>query len=396
MITKKQLSSICFDRIIPKWHSMPDTFPDFLQEFSQDEKNANGELVSQLLEKLQDMPEDPSEEQKEQIENELAAFLEKEQIIHAKKYISDELMGEFRENIELFIKRAKAFDENLSRESIWQAMRNYLIYAMIVNLQGQRQNCRDTILGYSLLYPYTDNYIDRLHRARNSKDSYNALIRSVLKGQAVCPQNDYEEKTRQLLELVMGHYSGDLGKPAKRKEAAELLLLMLEAQEKSIRQMRSFGVAGFTADEILRISSYKGGVSVFLDYLFSIDLDEASMTEEEKAFYLSFGLILQLADDLQDIKEDRKNHIRTLMTFCQRKRRREATVNRLLHFTQSCITDFHPKNPELKPFVLQNCRLLLLTAVAQNTKYFSGKYLKKVEPYLPLSLQQIRGYAAKL
>lgn len=393
MITKEQLRFICFDRIIPKWHSMPDTFPDFLREFSQDEKDANGELVSQLLERLRDMPDEPSEEQREQIKGELAVFLEKEQIIHAKKYISDELMDEFRENIELFIKKTKAFDESLSRESIWQAMRNYLIYAIIVNLQGQRQNCRDTILGYSLLYPYTDNYIDRFHRGRGSRDSYNALIRRVLTGQAVCPQDDYEEKTRQLLELVLDHYSGD---PEKRKEAAALLLLMLDAQEKSIRQMRRFGAAGITADEILRISSYKGGVSVFLDYLFGIDLDESSMTEAEMAFYLSFGLILQLADDLQDIKEDRKNRIRTLMTFCRCKRRREATVNRLLHFTQSCITDFHPKNPELKPFVLQNCRLLLLTAVAQNAKCFSGKYMKKVEPYLPLSLKQIKSYSEKL
>lgn len=171
---------------------------------------------------------------------------------------------------------------------------------------------------------------------------------------------------------------------------------MLEAQEKSIRQIHRFGTAGLTADDILSISSYKGGVSVFLDYLFGIDLDEVSMTEEEKTFYLSFGLILQLADDLQDIKEDIKNRIRTLMTFCRRKRLREATVNRLLHFTQSCITDFHPKNPELKPFVLQNCRLLILTAVAQNTKYFSGKYLKRIEDFLPLSPDQIRSYTEEL
>ena len=212
MITREQLSPICFDRIIPKWHSMPDTFPDFLQEFSQDEKTANGELVSRLLEKMRDMPEEPSEEQQEQIKKELTAFLEKEQIIHAKKYISDELMDEFRENIELFIKKVKAFDESLSRESIWQAMRNYLIYAMIVNLQGQRQNCRDTILGYSLLYPYTDNYIDRLHRRKDSKNSYNDLIRRILTGQEVHPQNTYEEKTGQLLALVLDHYSGDPGK----------------------------------------------------------------------------------------------------------------------------------------------------------------------------------------
>lgn len=385
MITKKQLCSVCFEQIVPKWYSIPDTFPDFLQTFSQEEKSINDKFVEKLRDTIQSLPQNPSIEQKEEMKKKMFMMLEEENILHIKKHISAELFQEFEENIENFVERAKAFDETLSMENIWQAMRNYLIYAMIVNLQGKRQNCRDTILGYSLLYPYTDNYIDERHRTDNDKNSYNNLIRKTLSGEETYPQNDYEEKTRQLLKLVLNHYSDDAG---RQKDASSLLLLMLEAQEKSILQIHRFGTKKLTKEEILRISTYKGGLSVFLDYMFSMDFDVSSVTKEERFFYLCFGLILQLADDLQDIAEDKKKHSRTLFTICHRKKRLGATVNRLLHFTQTCITGFSPRNPELHTFTLQSCQLMLLSFVAQNKNCFSKSYIKQMEPHLPISLKQ--------
>ncbi|MDD6656328.1 MAG: class 1 isoprenoid biosynthesis enzyme [Lachnospiraceae bacterium] len=296
---------------------MPDTFPDFLQTFSPEERIANDKFVDKLRDTMRSLPQNPSIEQKEEMKKKMFKMLEEENILHIKKHISADLFQEFEENIENFVEKAKAFDETLSMENIWQAMRNYLIYAMIVNLQGKCQNCRDTILGYSLLYPYTDNYIDELHRTDTDKNSYNNLIRKTLSGEETYPQNDYEEKTKQLLKLVLNHYSDDAD---RQKDASFLLLLMLEAQEKSILQIHRFGTKKLTKEEILRISIYKGGLSVFLDYMFSMDFDLSSITEEERFFYLCFGLILQLADDLQDIAEDKKKHSRTLFTICRHKK----------------------------------------------------------------------------
>lgn len=387
MITKEQLCSICFEQIIPKWHSMPDTFPEFLQTFSKEEKYANEIFIDKIIPEIHKMlpviTQNPSREQIENMKQKLHEILEKENILHIREHISKELFEEFEENTECFMERARAFDETLSIENIWQAMRNYLIYAIIVNLQDEHQNCRDTILGYSLLYPYTDNYIDEFHRKNTDKNFYNDLIRKTLLGEDIIPKNDYEEKTKTLLRLVLNHYSNDI---SKQKEASHLLLLMLEAQEKSILQIHHFGIKKLSAEEILRISTYKGGLSVLLDYMFGIDFDVTCISPEELIFYLSFGLILQLADDLQDITEDKKKHSQTLMTICHHKKRLEATVNQLLHFTQTCITDFSPKNPQLHTFMLQNCQLMLLSAVAQNTKYFSKSYLEKIEPHLPFSI----------
>ena len=387
MTTKEQLCSICFEQIIPKWNSMPETFPEFLPIFSEEEKRSNGELVSEACGKLKGMPKNPSGQQKEEIKKKMRALLEKENLLQIKEHISEALLGEFEESAECFAERVRTFDETLSNESVWQAMRNYLIYAIIVNLQGQKQNCRDTILGYSLLYPYTDNYLDQPHRKKVDKRVYNDLIRRTLLGEDVFPQNGYEKKTNQLLRLVLDHYASDR---RKQSQAADLLLLMLEAQKNSLRQIHRFGAKALPTSEILKISAYKGGLSVFLDYLFSIDFDLPSVTEEERSFYLCFGLILQLADDLQDVEEDKKRRTWTLITACRRKSQREAVVNRLFHFTQTCMTEFSPKNPELHTFISRNCQLMLLAAVAQNRKRFSKAYLEKIEPHLPVPLRQFK------
>ena len=65
-----------------------------------------------------------------------------------------------------------------------------------------------------------------------------------------------------------------------------------------------------TEEQILEISIRKGSTSVLADYLFATP----DWTEYEESFYLKFGFILQLVDDLQDIEEDRKSGSHTLMT----------------------------------------------------------------------------------
>lgn len=428
MITQEQIKLICFVQIVPKWRAMPDTFPDFLPVVSQEEKASNEMRFFRLQRCLQGMPKNPSEDQKlaikAEIKKEIRQFLAEDYEARAEVFPqecpscgetdsslrppyaealptgrqpyggrpSEELLSEFESSIEAFLNRAKAFDEMISAESLWQALRNYLIYAVISNLQGKPQNCHDAIVGYSLLYPYTDNYIDARRRTNADKNAYHDLIRSTLSGMDTNPVSDHERKTKQLLLLVLDHYASDV---SKRQDAASLLLLMLQAQEKSMLQIHRFGTKKLAADEILRISSYKGGLSVLLDYMVSIGFDRSKVTEDEMYFYLAFGLVLQLADDLQDLEEDRKKHAQTLATICRGKKARERFANKLFHFAWDCISGFSPRNPKLHRFILRNCQTMLLVSAAQNTKYFSKRYLEMLEPYLPVSLSYIKRVGGK-
>lgn len=372
------------------WEKQPDQFPDFLREnpniFSKTEsrqKKENEALVQEFTHKIQkklrQKPErkEQQEQWEQNLEQDFMAFLAREKILNLSEWMSPELLHEFKRETKHFTDRVRAFDETLTPAQIWQALRNYFIYAMIVNMQGKEQNAGNPILAYSLLYPYTDNYIDDDRIAKPEKERYNQMIALKLKGEMTIPQNVLEEKTCRLLDMILTAYEN----PAK-KEIAETLLQLLQAQNCSIGQQK----ASVTEEQILEISMWKGSTSVLADYLFAT----ADWTEYEKSFYLKFGFLLQLVDDLQDIEEDQKSGSHTLMTEAERRHGLEQCVNRLLWFTWNVIREFDPINPGLKDFVLKYCVEISLLTAAMRPQFFSKKYLKALEPYLPFSLEFIK------
>lgn len=372
------------------WEKQPDQFPDFLREnpniFPKTEsrqKKENEALVQEFTHKIQkklrQKPErkEQQEQWEQNLEQDFMALLAREKILNLSEWMSPELLHEFKRETKHFTDRVRAFDETLTPAQIWQALRNYFIYAMIVDMQGKEQNAGNPILAYSLLYPYTDNYIDDDQIAKPEKERYNQMIALKLKGETTIPQNVLEEKTCRLLDMILTAYEN----PA-RKEIAETLLQLLEAQNCSIGQQK----ADVTEEQILEISMWKGSTSVLADYLFAT----TDWTEYEKSFYLKFGFLLQLVDDLQDIEEDQKSGSHTLMTEAERRHGLEQCVNRLLWFTWNMIREFDPVNPGLKDFVLKYCVEISLLTAAMRPKFFSKKYLKALEPYLPFSLDFIK------
>lgn len=382
-ITKSWIQQTCFEEILPLWKSMPETFPDFLYVYGEEEKAENEEHFKQHIELLKKefslFPEEEGERPawKAGIDRLILAFVSGERILNISGSMGRELFLDFEREAKQFIRRARSFDSELNMDSIWQGMRNYFIYAMITDLQDQKQNCSDPIFAYSLLYPYTDNYIDSHLRSRAEKEQYNRLIKAVLRGEACSPSNPLEEKTVRLLHMLLGFYQKE-----KKAEVADLLLLMLEAQEMSIIQQKRPGFGKkdqLSGEDILRISAYKGGISVLNDYIFGVAMPK----KEEVIFYLKFGLILQFADDLQDIAEDEKEHSRTIMTGAAKSGNLEAKVNKLLHFIRCVMDEFEPRNAGLKEFSVKNCILMTLAETISNRKYFSGNYLKRIEQHLP-------------
>lgn len=375
------------------WEKQPEGFPDFLKEnpdlfprIDAGQKRENKVLVQEFSQKMQKrqkkLRQEPDEgRQQRQWEQELEAdfmdFFKREKILSLSEWMDQELLEGFKGETKRFVNRVRAFDETLTQEQIWQSMRNYLIYAMIVEMQGEKQNAGDPILAYSLLYPYTDNYIDDKQITKQEKERYNRMIASKLKGETVAPRNPLEEKTCRLLHMILEAYEG-----GKKSRIAATLLQLLEAQNCSIGQQQT----GMTEERILEISIWKGSTSVLADYLFAT----ADWTEYEESFYLKFGFLLQLVDDLQDIDEDGRTGSRTLMTEAKNRQRLEQNVNRLLWFTWNVIREFEPRNPELKGFVLKNCVQISLLAAAMSPQFFSKGYLKALEPYLPFSLDYIK------
>lgn len=390
MITKDKIRKICSDEIVALWNGLPSSFPSFLEEVSEEKKRQNEDVIEEMAARWQEKGKEFPQKQEEQLtwkremEDMTEEFLEKEELLGIRQYMSQETFAEFKEETKRFVRQIRSFDPELSAENIWQALRNYFIYAVIADLQGQRQECKEAAFAYSLLYPYTDNFIDEKGHTKQQKEEYNRMIADILQGIPVTPEKGISEKTSQLLKRLADSYNGE-----KNQEIRSLLLMMLEAQNESIRQQT--GKEELTKEEILDISAYKGSISVLIDYFFTTEV----LREEEVRFYMKFGFFLQLADDLQDRKEDQKSGSKTLMVLSAKRGELAENVNRLLHYAHTIFAEFTPVNDRLKIFMEKHCYSLVLAAAMENPECFSGEELKQVEQFFLVHMEFLQKFLQK-
>lgn len=416
MLTKGEIRKICSEEIVALWNGMPSSFPQFLEEVSEEKKRQNEGVIEEMAarweEKGKEFPQKQEEQLawKQEMEDMTEEFLEKEKILGIRQYMSQETFAEFKEETKRFVRQTRSFDPELSAENIWQALRNYFIYAVIADLQGQKQECKEAVLAYSLLYPYTDNFIDEKGHTKQQKKEYNRMIADILQGIQVTPEKrmsgmpqkevsetlekkmskkrirekGISEKTSQLLKLLLDSYTGE-----KNQKIRSLLLMMLEAQNGSIRQQT--GKEELTKEEILDISVYKGSISVLIDYFFTTE----KLREEEVRFYMKFGFFLQLADDLQDRKEDQKSGSKTLMVLSAKRGELEENVNRLLHYAHTIFSEFTPVNDRLKIFMEKHCYSLVLAAAMENPECFSREELRQMEQFFLVHMEFMQKFLQK-
>lgn len=414
MLTKGEIRKICSEEIVALWNGLPSSFPQFLEEVSEEKKRQNEAVIEEMAAKWQEKGKEFPKKQEEQlvwkqeIEEMTEEFLENEELLGIRQYMGQETLAEFKEETKRFVRQTRSFDPELSAENIWQALRNYFIYAVIADLQGQKQECKEAAFAYSLLYPYTDNFIDEKGHTKQEKEAYNRMIADILQGASGMPEKrtqeapekvssrvleksvanmsekGIQEKTSQLLKRLVDSYTGE-----KNQEIRSLLLMMLEAQSRSIRQQ--VGKEELTKEEILDISAYKGSISVLIDYFFTTE----ELREEEVRFYMKFGFFLQLADDLQDRKEDRKSGSETLMVLAAKRGELAENVNRLLHYAHTIFAEFTPVNDRLKIFMERHCYSLVLAAAMENPEGFSGEELKQMEQFFLVHREFLQKFMQK-
>ena len=87
------------------------------------------------------------------------------------------------------------------------------------------------------------------------------------------------------------------------------LLAIHHAQEQSIRLLRR-GLARPAGVDVVRLSFDKGGTSVLADGY----LAAGSLSGEQARFVFNWGVLLQLADDLQDVRQDCQDGMLTVFT----------------------------------------------------------------------------------
>ncbi|HKO17888.1 MAG TPA: hypothetical protein VJU82_03285, partial [Acidobacteriaceae bacterium] len=153
---------------------------------------------------------------------------------------------------------ARSFDPDLSKEDIVQACRNAWTACGHQPLFGEPIQLTPSILAYSLLYPYTDNYLDQPSISADDKHQFSDRFRQRLRANPIQAGNQQESALWALVSLIEDQYPRDLH-PA----VYDSLLAIHSAQEDSISQLDACGPG--PAAKLLQLSCAKGGTSVLAD-----------------------------------------------------------------------------------------------------------------------------------
>ena len=272
-----------------------------------------------------------------------------------------------------FAQWSRRFDPDLTMADTIQACRNAWTVCGIQPLLGDRMQMTKAIIGYSLLYPYSDNYLDSEKISTARKLAFSARFRDRLCGLHLAPSDPHETAVWAMVRLIEEQF------PRQRfPRVYESLLAIHQAQENSMAQLTRSRTA--TDAELLRLSCAKGGTSVLADAC----LAHGSLSDEEARFAFDWGVLLQLGDDLQDVEEDLKHGAATLFT-------RSAAaclpldnlVRQLLAFSE-CAADQIDRLPHGEPAFKQLLRMswqsLILMAVARSHRFFTSSFLADLEP----------------
>ena len=284
---------------------------------------------------------------------------------------------------------ARQFDESLSMPDIIQACRNAWTACGLQPLLGQRVVLTPSILGYSLLYPYSDNYLDREDISAETKLRFSERFRDRLCGERLPAHNYREAALWTLVRLIEEQYPR-----ARYPQVFDCLLAIHRAQEESIGQLRSGNHPGDA--ELLRMSCAKGGSSVLADAC----LAHGCLSEEESLFAFEWGVLLQLGDDLQDVRDDiRRGSLTLFSRAAVLGRPLDALVIQLLNFSEHVAVrmDHLPHGTEmLKNLLRMSWRSLIVGAIANSHEFFSPRFLDEAERWSPFGFEFLRARNERL
>ena len=288
-----------------------------------------------------------------------------------------------------FAQWARRFDPALPMADVVQACRNAWTVCGIQRLVGDGVRMTPAILGYSLLYPYSDNYLDDAKIAKERKLEFSTRFRDRLRGLLVAARDRHEDAVWAMVGLIELQYPR-----WQFPRVYESLLAIHRAQEESMAQAKR--TSSLTQAEVLRLSCAKGGTSVLADAC----LCHGSLTDDEAEFAFNWGVLLQLGDDLQDVREDLKQGSATLFTMAAEEGSPlDGVVRQLLAFSTRVAdqADALPNgDAALKNLLRMSWRSLILMAVARCPEHFTRGFLAEVEMQSPFRFGFLRARHKRL
>jgi hypothetical protein len=295
----------------------------------------------------------------------------------------------FSASTKKFTQMARNFDPNISIEDIFQASRNLWIANTIQILWGQEPEITPSLFAYSMLYPYTDNYLDDRSISSEQKVAFSNRFRMRLCGDYVEAVGQQEQKIFDLVGIIEGQWDRAL-----YPEVFESLVAIHDAQTQSIALLHH--KKELDSKQLLHICIDKGGTSVLADGY----LVKGKLTPAEEEFMFLFGVWLQFVDDVQDLDEDIQEQTTTAFTHAaQRGQLYDYTLRTLSFFeaVKRSTTCFNaPEVTLIQGIMAKSIAYLITEAVAMNHVYYKHDQLIWFEHHAPMHFSYIRKRRKKM
>ncbi len=366
---------------VAQWRSSDTVFPEFARRFTRREQAEREAELTHFLECIEaevaELPRVRSERDRTR-ERITTAFthLAKSALEMEDRHLQLLLRDGFSGIGTSLAREARRFDPSVSANDILQACRNAWTACGLQVLLGRSMCVTPSIFAYSMLYPYSDNYLDDPGITHDEKVGFNRRFGMCLAGEKTEPANAREGNIWRLVGRIESEYPR-----SSNPEVFASLLAIHRAQNDSLRLARRDGPAGDV--DVLKLSFAKGGTSVLADGY----LAAGTLTADEARFIYLWGVTLQLGDDLQDVREDSADGMLTLFSQAAGNAPLDAITNRAFHLGERVMGLLNhtgaAESGTLKELIRRSSRSFLIRCASEAGEYYTKEYLARLELYSP-------------
>ncbi len=381
-------------RYLRAWWDGPSGFPaqgpvyTLSQKFPRERRLSR--YINFILSELKDLPPTAAarEAARERLTNAFVEFAAQALDLE-ERHLDIVLHHGFLDATLAFADQARRYDPSVTGADIYQAGRNVYTMNLIQFLLGMPVRLTPSIFAFSMLYPYTDNYLDDPTVSSGVKQAFNERFYRRLLGERVPAANPREEKIFDMIALIEGEFER-----SRYPQVYDSLLAIHAAQEKSMRLL-SGAPSGFEVD-VLGISFEKGGTTVLADgYLVAGEL-----TAMERDVFYGYGVFTQLMDDQEDVQSDLAAGQVTPFTATAKGWPLDGITNRALRLGDQIMDGIGsfdvPNAASIQELFRRSIHLLLIDAAGSHRRFYTRDYLRQVEPYLPFRFSYLSRERKKL
>ncbi len=385
---KSQLIQELVEQFVGIWRQSATRIPQLGVTYSEQGKLSREACLEQFLKTTESLRQRQSRDRRDFAETEAAFFSALRTCLKSGLDFEDDhvdiiLSQDFTEATKEFLTRARRFDPTIGLDDVSQACRNVWVMNMLQRMLDLPVELTPAVFGYSMLYPYTDNYLDDPEISSESKTAFNTRLSRRLAGEPVAATNSREQIIFSLIGMIESQYER-----SRHRQVFDSLLAIHRAQIKSLQLLDPR--ASLSETDVLEISIEKGGASVLADgYLVS-----GSLTESQERFLFGYGTYLQLADDLQDVQADCDSGLLTVFSQGATHSQLDGLTSRTYHFgnrVMDCPDCFGTSSSgSFVNLMKRSVVMLLIGAVGLAERFYSESYLRELETYSPFRFSFLR------